>query len=112
MENQLLKEYIRFKLFEAPKKSDDNSWMREPFITWREIKNVGNIQGAMCMFRKTYSSLAKDELKSTTKGSKLTGHLDEKTLDRFYYKTHKEVVIQDADKVALLFNFGDWKKTG
>ena len=40
MENQLLKEYIKFKLFEAPKKSDDNSWMRKPFITWGEIKNV------------------------------------------------------------------------
>ena len=40
MKNQLLKEYIKFKLFEASKKSDSNSWMRKPFVTWGDIKTV------------------------------------------------------------------------
>ena len=57
------------------------------------------------MFRKTFSSLAKDTLGNTGKATKLTGHEQDSTLDKFYYRTHKEVIIEDADKVAKIFNF-------
>ena len=57
------------------------------------------------MFRKTFSSLAKDTLGSTGKATKLTGHELDSTLDKFYYRTHKDVIIEDADKVAQVFNF-------
>jgi vacuolar-type H+-ATPase subunit C/Vma6 len=43
---------------------------------------------------------------------RLTGHLNENTLDRYYYKSHKEVIQKDADKVATLFDFASYKRTG
>ena len=65
------------------------------------------------MFRKTYTTLGKDEAKlSSEEMIRLTGHLDESTLDRYYYKSHKEVIQKDADKVALLFDFAQYKRTG
>ena len=79
---------------------------------WNEIRKVGNIEGTQNMFRKTFSTLAKDELRSSTSAIRLTGHLDENTLDRYYYKTHTEVIQKDADQVAMLFNFASFKKTG
>jgi integrase len=63
------------------------------------------IWGSPKMFRKTFSSLAKDTLGNTGKATKLTGHEQDSTLDKFYYRTHKEVIIEDADKVAKIFNF-------
>ena len=76
------------------------------------MRRVGNFEGTRNMIRKTYSTLAKDELKSTTNACRLTGHLDEYTLDRYYYKSHKDVIQKDADQVALLFDFAQYKRTG
>jgi hypothetical protein len=86
--------------------------MKTTHHCWNEIRKVGNFEGTRNMFRKTYSTLAKDELRSSTSAIRLTGHLDENTLDRYYYKTHAEVIQKDADKVAMLFNFASFKKTG
>jgi integrase len=74
---------------------------------WKTLRKNTGIFGSPKTFRKTFSSLAKDTLGSTGKAIKLTGHTKDQTLDVFYYKTHKEEVIQNADKVALIFtNFG------
>jgi|TARA_R100000656_G_scaffold26237_1_gene23268 integrase len=72
---------------------------------WNELRKMKKIWGSPKMFRKTFSSLAKDTLGNTGKATKLTGHEQDSTLDKFYYRTHKEVIIEDADKVAKIFNF-------
>ena len=106
---------FRWRLDRAHDKDYFNSEITKMKTThhcWNEIRKVGNFEGTRNMFRKTYSTLAKDELRSSTSAIRLTGHLDENTLDRYYYKTHTEVIQKDADKVAMLFNFASFKKTG
>ena len=92
--------------------NSDITMMKSTRYCWDEMRRVGNFEGTRNMFRKTYSTLAKDELKSTANACRLTGHLDEYTLDRYYYKSHKDVIQKDADQVALLFDFAKYKKTG
>jgi len=92
--------------------NSDITRMKTTHHCWEEMRRVGNFEGTRNMFRKTYSTLAKDELKSTTSAIRLTGHLNENTLDRYYYKSHKDVIQKDADQVALLFDFAKYKKTG
>ena len=60
------------------------------------------VVGACKTLRKSFSTLAKDTLGSTGSATKLTGHLKDETLDRFYYKTNKTKIIQDADSVGKL----------
>ena len=92
--------------------NSDITRMKTTHHCWEEMRRVGNFEGTRNMFRKTYSTLAKDELKSTTSAIRLTGHLNENTLDRYYYKSHKDVIQKDADQVALLFDFAQYKRTG
>ena len=72
---------------------------------WNEIRKIKDIWGSPKMFRKSFSSLAKDTLGNTGKATKLTGHELDSTLDKFYYRTHKEVIMEDADKVAKILTF-------
>ena len=80
---------------------------------WEDIRQLSGVKGSQNMFRKTYSTLGKDEAELSSEHMiRLTGHLNENTLDRYYYKSHKEVIQKDADKVALLFDFAQYKRTG
>ena len=80
---------------------------------WEDIRKLAGVKGSQNMFRKTYSTLGKDEADLSSEHMiRLTGHLNENTLDRYYYKSHKEVIQKDADKVALLFDFAQYKRTG
>ena len=80
---------------------------------WDDIRRLSGVKGSQNMFRKTYSTLGKDEAELSSEHMiRLTGHLNENTLDRFYYRSHKEVIQKDADKVALLFDFAQYKRTG
>ena len=80
---------------------------------WEEIRILAGVKGSQNMFRKTYSTIGKDEADLSSEHMiRLTGHLNENTLDRYYYKSHKEVIQKDADKVASLFDFASYKRTG
>jgi integrase len=80
---------------------------------WEEIRKLAGVKGSQNMFRKTYSTIGKDEADLSSEHMiRLTGHLNENTLDRYYYKSHKEVIQKDADKVATLFDFASYKRTG
>ena len=72
---------------------------------WNTIRDMTGIFGAPKCFRKTFSSLAKDTLGATGPATKLTGHTQDATLDKHYYKTHKDKVITNADKVAKILTF-------
>ena len=79
---------------------------------WEAIRKLAGIEGTQNMFRKTYSTIGKDEADLSSEHMiRLTGHLNENTLDRYYYKSHKEVIQKDADKVATLFDFAKHKRT-
>ena len=72
---------------------------------WNSIRDITGIFGAPRCFRKTFSSLAKDTLGATGPATKLTGHTQDATLDKHYYKTHRDKVITNADKVAKILTF-------
>ena len=79
---------------------------------WEEIRKLSGVKGSQNMFRKTYSTIGKDEADLSSEHMiRLTGHLNENTLDRYYYKSHKEVIQKDADKVATLFDFASHRRT-
>tara|TARA_B100000780_G_scaffold269086_1_gene227597 strand:- start:1120 stop:1638 length:519 start_codon:yes stop_codon:yes gene_type:complete len=79
---------------------------------WEEIRNLSGVDGSQNMFRKSYSTIGKDEADLSSEHMiRLTGHLNENTLDRYYYKSHKEVIQKDADKIAKLFDFALHKRT-
>ena len=79
---------------------------------WEEIRNLSGVNGSQNMFRKSYSTIGKDEADLSSEHMiRLTGHLNENTLDRYYYKSHKEVIQKDADKIAKLFDFALHKRT-
>ena len=80
---------------------------------WEDIRKLSGVKGSQNMFRKTYSTIGKDEADLSSEHMiRLTGHLNENTLDRYYYKSHKEVIQKDADKIATLFDFAKYKRTG
>ena len=74
-------------------------------MCWLQLRRNLDLFGAPKTFRTTFSTLAKDTLKSTGLATKLTGHIKDQTLDTFYYKHKKEEVRKNADTVAMLFSF-------
>jgi hypothetical protein len=64
-----------------------------------------NMEGAPKMLRKTFSSIAKIELGTTSKARALTGHEQDSTLDIHYDKTNRAKAREYAHQVAKLFNF-------
>ena len=74
-------------------------------MCWLQLRRDLDLFGSPKTFRKTFSTLAKDTLKSTGLATKLTGHIKDQTLDTFYYKHKKEEVRKNADTVAMLFSF-------
>ena len=63
------------------------------------------MEGAPKMLRKTFSSIAKLELGTTSKARALTGHEQDATLDIHYDKTESGKRKEYANKVSKIFNF-------
>ena len=72
---------------------------------WRRVRELTGINGVPKMFRKTYSTKAKDILGQTGLATRLTGHEQDSTLDRFYYGADETQIEKDANKVAEVFTF-------
>ena len=72
---------------------------------FKKVLKENNITGAIKMFRKTFSTIAKIVLKGSDKAIALTGHESEETLDIFYDKTPRDEQRQYAFKVAEVFDF-------
>ena len=85
--------------------NSDRTRLKTITSCWNSIRDMTGIFGAPRCFRKTFSSLAKDTLGATGPATKLTGHTQDATLEKHYYKTHKDKVITNADKVAKVLTF-------
>ena len=72
---------------------------------WSAMMKDLNMDGAPKMLRKTFSSIAKIELGTTSKARALTGHEQDSTLDIHYDKTSRAKAKEYAHQVAKLFNF-------
>ncbi len=77
---------------------------------WKAIEEKTGIHGSPKLFRKTFSSIAKIVLGTTSKARALTGHEQDSTLDIHYDKTERSKAKEYAHQVAEVFNFV--KKTG
>jgi|TARA_R110002111_G_scaffold227816_5_gene289381 integrase len=77
---------------------------------WSDLVKELEIVGSPKMFRKTFSSIAKITLGTSSKARALTGHEQDATLDIHYDKTSREDAKEYAHQVAEVFNFT--KKTG
>ena len=77
---------------------------------WEDLVQETGIMGSPKMFRKTFSSIAKLTLGTTSKARALTGHEQDATLDVHYDKTSRETAKEYATEVAKKFDFV--KKTG
>ena len=77
---------------------------------WTDLVKELEIVGSPKMFRKTFSSIAKITLGTSSKARALTGHEQDATLDIHYDKTSREDAKEYAHQVAEVFNFT--KKTG
>ena len=93
---------MRFRVADKWSPTSDKARLKVVFRAWSLIRKMTGVVGATKTLRKSFSTLAKDTLGSTGSATKLTGHLKDETLDRFYYKTHKERIIKDADSVGNL----------
>ena len=72
---------------------------------WSAMMKDLNMEGAPKMLRKTFSSIAKIELGTTSKARALTGHEQDATLDIHYDKTSRAKAKEYAHQVAKVFNF-------
>ena len=78
----------------------ENTRIRTLAGIWGAIKaNLNMPFGAIKMFRKNYATAAKDTLGTTGAAAQLTGHEQDATLDRFYYTTNNDKIIENAEKV-------------
>ena len=93
---------VRYKTTKGLSVEDDKARLKVAHNAWVLIREKTGVNGALKTLRKSFSTLAKDTLGSTGPATKLTGHLKDETLDRFYYKTNKDRIIKDADVVGKL----------
>ena len=77
---------------------------------WLDLVQETGIVGSPKMFRKTFSSLAKLTLGTSSKARVLTGHEQDATLDVHYDKTPRDKAKEYAHQLAKVFDFV--KKTG
>ena len=94
------------------KKLHEDYYVRSDQCRTKEIRGCWNammkelgMTGAPKMLRKTFSSMAKIELGTTSKARALTGHEQDATLDIHYDKTDSVKRKEYAHKVSKLFNF-------
>lgn len=93
---------MRFRIAHKWSPTSDKARIKTVHRAWCLVREMTGVVGACKTLRKSFSTLAKDTLGSTGSATKLTGHLKDETLDRFYYKTNKTKIIQDADSVGKL----------
>ena len=79
---------------------------------WLDLVKETGIVGSPKMFRKTFSSLAKLTLGTSSKARALTGHEQDATLDVHYDKTPRDKAKEYAHQVANAKVFDFVKKTG
>ena len=72
---------------------------------WRALLNKTELKGAPKMLRKTFSSIAKLELGTSSKARALTGHEQDATLDIHYDKTPRSKAKEYANQVSKIFQF-------
>ena len=72
---------------------------------WSEVVKQTGIVGAPKMLRKTFSSIAKLELGTSSKARALTGHQQDSTLDIHYDKSTDGQRKEYANKVSRIFDF-------
>ena len=94
------------------KKLHEDYYVRSDQCRTKEIRGCWNammkdlgMTGAPKMLRKTFSSIAKLELGTTSKARALTGHEQDATLDIHYDKTESGKRKEYANKVSKIFNF-------
>ena len=83
----------------------DQTRLKEVRGCWSALIRETEIKGAPKMLRKTFSSIAKIELGTTSKARALTGHEQDSTLDIHYDKTNRAKAREYAHQVAKVFNF-------
>ena len=83
----------------------DQCRTRELRGCWKALKDLTNINGAPKMLRKTYSSIAKLTLGTSSKAIQLTGHNQESTLETYYDKHTPEQVREYAEQVSKVLKF-------
>jgi integrase len=72
---------------------------------WNAVIKETGIVGVPKMLRKTFSSIAKLELGTTSKARVLTGHEQDATLDIHYDKSTEQQRKQYANQVSKFFEF-------
>ena len=88
----------------------DSTRMKHLRGCWEDVVKELELVGSPKMFRKTFSSIAKITLGTSSKARALTGHEQDATLDIHYDKTSREKAKEYAHEVADVFSFT--KKTG
>ena len=83
----------------------DQCRTRELRGCWKALRDLTGIQGAPKMLRKTYSSIAKLTLGTSSKAIQLTGHNQESTLEQYYDKHSPEQVREYAEQVSKVLKF-------
>ena len=83
----------------------DQCRTRELRGCWKALKDLTKINGAPKMLRKTYSSIAKLTLGTSSKAIQLTGHNQESTLETYYDKHTPEQVREYAEQVSKVLKF-------
>ncbi len=94
------------------KKLHEDYYVRSDQCRTKEIRGCWSammkdlaMTGAPKMLRKTFSSIAKLELGTTSKARALTGHSQDATLDIHYDKTSRTKAKEYANQVSKIFNF-------
>ncbi len=83
----------------------DSCRVKELRGCWNAVLKETGIVGVPKMLRKTFSSIAKLELGTTSKARVLTGHEQDSTLDIHYDKSTEQQRKQYANQVSKLFDF-------
>ena len=82
-----------------------NARIKEIRGCWSALIRETEIKGAPKMLRKTFSSMAKIILGTSSKAIQLTGHEQESTLEQYYDKHTPEQVREYAEQVSQVFKF-------
>ena len=83
----------------------DQTRLKELRGCWSALIRETSIKGAPKMLRKTFSSIAKLALGTSSKAIQLTGHEQESTLETYYDKHTPEQVREYAEQVGEYFKF-------
>ena len=83
----------------------DQTRLKEVRGCWSALIRETEIKGAPKMLRKTFSSMAKIILGTSSKAIQLTGHEQESTLEQYYDKHTPEQVREYAEQVSQVFKF-------